>query len=234
LTYKENTKEVDKRIITPMTIQEYPPILTKEHTPILIHEHTPTHSGVDPLLTEEYTPTHSGVDPILVDEYYKEHIKKQDKEQDKEIKKEKINKKEKKLSISSSQIEQEFERLWKLYPRKYGDKKSARKKYGELRKKEKVTYEEVENGLYRYLRYIEQQETEEQFIPYAATWFNQQRWENEYISVAPKPKKVTSFLDYYKQDYGGEDYGRQRCGEIIDIDTAYFPESNESYGERRI
>jgi hypothetical protein len=65
ITFKEDSKEVDKRFITPI------------------------HSGIDPLIIEEDTPIHSGIDPLLVNDYYKE----QEKEQPKEQEKKKINKK---------------------------------------------------------------------------------------------------------------------------------------------
>ena len=47
LIYKEGTKEVDKRLITPISIDA----------------HTPTHECVDPLRIDAHTPTHSCVDP---------------------------------------------------------------------------------------------------------------------------------------------------------------------------
>jgi Mn-dependent DtxR family transcriptional regulator len=204
LTYKEGTKEVDKRLITP----------------ILIEAHTPPHVGVDPHLADEYTPTHSGVDPILVDEYYKEHIKIQSKEQVKDNKK--INKKS-----NSAELEAEFETLWKLYPRKEG--KTAAKKHYIKARKDKTSYETVENGLYRYKEHLEQQGTESQFIPYGSSWFCQERWNDEYVITATKSKKM-SLMDMYRRDFGGEKDGFARNTSIFDYDESgiseRLPQSN--------
>lgn len=199
LIYKAGTKEVEKRTITP----------------IRMNEDTPTHKCVDPLRTDDYTPTHECVDPLRTDAYYKEHIKIQDKEQDKD-------KEIKTIRATSPKVEVEFEQLWKIYPRKLG-KKKAFDSYKKARKIKKIPYETIEEGLYRYVRYLEQQETEEQFIMHGSTWFNQEKWQDEYISITPK-KKITSFLDYYKEEFGGDnDYEFSRHGEIIEHGTTLIP-----------
>jgi hypothetical protein len=201
LVYKKGTKEVEKRTITP--------ILTQEHTPTLL--------GVDPLLTQEHTPTHSCVDPIVIDAYYKEHNKIQYKEQEKEQNKNKD--KNTKMSISSKKLEEEFEQLWKIYPRKVG-RKIAFDSFKKARKIKKVPYETIENGLYRYIKYLEQQETDEQYIMHASTWFNQEKWQDDYITsgINRKPKNATEYL---RAKYGGDFFEPSRNGEIIE----YHPES---------
>ena len=194
LTYKEGTKEVDKRVITP----------------ILIDEYTPTHVGVDPLLTQEHTPTHSGVDPLLTDDYYKEHNKIQYKEQEKE----QIKNKKTKVSISPKKLEEEFEQLWQIYPKKIGKKKGF-DSFKKARKIKKVPYETIENGLYRYITYLEQQETDEQYIMHASTWFNQEKWQDDYICVATK-KRTSSPLEMYRREFGGTDDEPKRNSSIFD------------------
>jgi hypothetical protein len=192
LIYKKGTKEVDKRVIYP----------------ICINDDTPNHTGVDPLIIEDYTPNHTGVDPIGVDDYYKEHIKEQDKEQDKD---KKIYKKE-----NSPAIVSEFEDLWKLYPRKIG-KKKAFDSFKKARKIKKIPYEIIENGLYRYIRYLEQQGTDEQYIMHGSTWFNQEKWQDEYIltGIQQKPKDIA---EYFRRKHanGGDYFEYNRNGEIID------------------
>jgi hypothetical protein len=200
LIYKEGTKEVEKRTITP----------------ILIKEHTPTHTGVDPLLVDEHTPTHTGAHPLLVNEYYKEHLKESFKEQDK--KKENIIKEK----ITSPQLEKEFEQLWKIYPRKMG-KKKAFDAFIKARKIKKISYETIENGLYRYISHLEHSGTDEQYMMHGSTWFFQEKWQDEYITagINRKPKNLTEYL---KARYGGDNDEPRRNGEIIDYAQEAIPE----------
>jgi len=201
LIYKEGTKEVDKRLITP----------------IGVNADTPTHECADPLRTDAHTPTHSSVDPLRIDAYYKEQSKSTLKEQ---VKDKKINKKE-----NSPVIDREFEKLWSLYPRKIG-KKKAFDAYKKARKIKKIPYEIIENGLYRYIRYLEQQGTDEQYIMHGSTWFFQEKWQDEYIltGIQKKPKNIT---EYYQQKYGengGNNYEPFGNGEIIDHYSEVIPD----------
>ncbi len=125
-------------------------------------------------------------------------------------------------SANSPQIEKEFEQLWKIYPRKIG-KKKAFDSYKKARKIKKIPYETIENGLYRYVRYLEQQETDEQFIQHGSTWFNGEKWQDEYISTgtSKKPKNATEYL---KAKYGGNNYGPYGNGEIIEHHPEVIPE----------
>lgn len=79
----------------------------------------------------------------------------------------------KKINISC-----EFERLWKLYPRKIG-KPKALKAYEKARKNG-VTFEEVEQGIKAYCRQIEAQQTNTEYIKHGSTWFNNEGWKDEY------------------------------------------------------
>jgi predicted phage replisome organizer len=77
-------------------------------------------------------------------------------------------------------LKTEFEKLWKLYPKKIG-KEKAFAKYKKFRtsKGEKYcTYEEVLKGLEIYIKYIEQNEW---YSPKnGVTWFNNRSWNDEY------------------------------------------------------
>lgn len=170
LVYKEGTKEVDKRTITPVYI--------KEDTPIHIEGDTPPHTGGHPHHIQEDTPPHTCVDPLPLNAYYKEHNKIQDKEQVKKQDKDKTTNNNK-LGISPKKLEEEFELLWKIYPRKLG-KKKAFDSFKNARKLKKIPYETIENGLYRYIEYLKTQGMEEQFIMHGSTWFNQNKWLDEY------------------------------------------------------
>lgn len=120
-----------------------------------------------------------------------------------------------------SQLEHEFEKLWKLYPRKQS-KKKAFESYKKARKEKKIPYETIENGLYRYLRYIEQEDLDSQFIPHGSTWFNQHRWQDEYAVQARKKPK--NHFEYLQMKYGGMNYEPNGNGEIIDDYSKVIPD----------
>ena len=137
------------------------------------------------------------------------------------------NKKIYKKEPNSAQFENEFETLWKLYPRKMG-KANALKSYIKARKTNKVSYETIENGLYRYIDYLKQQGTEDRFILHGSTWFTSEKWLDEYISVAPQ-KKIKNYMDFYQSEFGGERNGFERNCEVIDHDSDAIPESSQNY-----
>lgn len=77
-------------------------------------------------------------------------------------------------------LKNEFEKLWKLYPKKVGKDKAFTKykKYRTSKDDDYCTYEEVLNGLERYLKYIEQNTW---YSPKdGSTWFNNRSWNDEY------------------------------------------------------
>ena len=81
-------------------------------------------------------------------------------------------------SVSKSQLEEEFETIWKEYPRKQG-KANALKSYIKARKKS-TTYEEVLIGLENYVKYITIEKVQPQYIKQGSTWFNQECWNDDY------------------------------------------------------
>ena len=80
---------------------------------------------------------------------------------------------------------EEFETLWKLYPKKEG-KSVAEKKYVKYRN-EGVSYETILKGLNNYLDHIKSKDVERQYIKNGSTWFNQKCWEDEYEEVKEEP-----------------------------------------------
>lgn len=99
------------------------------------------------------------------------HKHKQNNIKEKNIKKRKDN-------LSSKDLENEFNEVWNLYPRKQG-RSNALKKYLSARKNG-VSQEVIVNGIKAYLFYIETKEIEPQFIKQGSTWFNQECWKDEY------------------------------------------------------
>ena len=70
-----------------------------------------------------------------------------------------------------------FEEFWGEYPRKLG-KFLARKSFMRITPKNQDQCDEIFAGLGRWVNYWNNNEIERQFIPYPATWLNQQRWED--------------------------------------------------------
>lgn len=205
IIYKEDTKEVEKRLIYPLGN----------------NTNTSRCERLYPIGIDTDTPSCEHLDPIGVKTYYKEQVKEQEKEQDKD---KKITKKEK-----SPVIEREFEQLWKLYPRKIGKKKSF-DAFKKARKIKKIPYEDIENGLYRYIGYLEQQGTEEQYIMHGSTWFGQEKWLDEYIltGIKQKPKNIN---EYMRQKYGDGGFMDEppRDRKIIDDHDELLPDCFQGF-----
>lgn len=87
--------------------------------------------------------------------------------------------------LTDKGLEQEFEALWLLYPRKAG-KADALRHYKAARKNG-TSYDEVEQGIIRYTRHIEDEQTDPQYIAMGSTWFCGHRWEDVYARHGPKP-----------------------------------------------
>jgi hypothetical protein len=130
-------------------------------------------------------------------------------EQNNKINNKRINNKKnnKRPIVPSSQLEAEFEQLWKQYPRKDG-KKEAKNAYFKARK-EKTTYEEVEIGIQRFINSLNNRGTGKEFIPMGSTWFNQNRWTDECTITAIQTKARTP-LELYRQEFGGEENEHSR------------------------
>jgi hypothetical protein len=196
LIYKEGSKEVDKRIISP----------------ILINTDTPPDRKGYPLPMEKDTPPDEKGYPLPIETEDKEHIKKQYKEQDKDIKKKNIKKK--KSVLVDEDIEQEFIAFWELYPKKQ-QRSVALTSYTKARKKKKATYEDIINGLKRYIEYLKSNCTEIEFVAHASTWLNQERWNDAYL-VGTLHKKAKSPMDLYRQEFGGEKNESERGTRVCD------------------
>ena len=90
--------------------------------------------------------------------------------------------------------EQEFEELWKLYPRKRG-KDRALKAYIAARKAG-TSEEEVEAGIRAYKAEIARKHTDPQYIMHGSTWFTQHRWEDDYETGGKGNEGYTGNNDY--------------------------------------
>ena len=82
---------------------------------------------------------------------------------------------------------QEFDEIWKMYPKKQG-KTDACKAYVNARKKG-TNKEQIIDGLNRYIQYIKESETPDQYIKHGSTWFHQECWNDEYKAVRKSESK---------------------------------------------
>jgi hypothetical protein len=152
--------------------------------PLAENRHTPSGKSVEALAENDYT-------PLAENRYYNNTL----------ITNTNINTSNKTNKTTTGQMEKEFEQLWAKYPRKIG-KKKAFDSFKKARKVKKVPYEVIESGLYRYLNYIEQQELDEQYIQHGSTFFNQEKWQDEFICTGVN-KKPKSAMEMYRREFGG-------------------------------
>lgn len=99
--------------------------------------------------------------------------------------------------VEKNNFEEEFEELWKAYPNKQG-KKNALTKFIKARKSG-TTYEEIVEGLKKYLLYCHQ--NKDWYKPKnGETWFNKQSWNDELTIKTNDTKSLASLgmLDFSK------------------------------------
>ena len=101
----------------------------------------------------------------------------------------------KKISQSGiKQLEEDFNKLWKLYPRKEGKKKAFEAYKRAI--KNGTTNKEIQTGIVNYLTQIKVQGTDKKYIKQGSTWFNGECWNDEYNLGQEKspvnPKTVPS------------------------------------------
>ena len=95
--------------------------------------------------------------------------------------------------ISGKQLEEEFEQLWRLYPRKEG-KKGAKAAFEKVRRRG-VTFEEIEEGVKRYAEVAGQREMK--YIKHGSTWFAGECWNDEVKEDGYKRDAGSENDDYY-------------------------------------
>ena len=86
--------------------------------------------------------------------------------------------KEHQPSDDGQSTSERFESIWKYYPRKEGKKKAFASYKRAL--KNGVTDEEIMEGLEKYNQYIKKEKTDRKYIAHGSTWFNENRWQDEY------------------------------------------------------
>ena len=94
-------------------------------------------------------------------------------------------------NISAKLLENQFNALWDIYPRKER-KNDAFKAYIKAIKKG-VEHTKIQNGLKSYIEYVKANQTETKYIKQGGTWFNQECWNDEY-TIDSNPK--TNYSNY--------------------------------------
>lgn len=122
-------------------------------------------------------------------------------------------KSEKKPSLTN-QFKQEFEALWKLYPKK-ARKADAQKAYVKARKAG-TSVEDVRSGIDAYNEYLKASHTESRFIAQGGTWFNQQRWLDTYDIPNYKQTAVEQEQAHF------DDWDNYLNNESINVDDLPF------------
>lgn len=82
-------------------------------------------------------------------------------------------------------LKNEFEEIWKLYPRKHGKEKAL--EYYIRDRKAGATYEEIGKGVFDYREYVEAENVELQYMKMGSTFFSQKAWQDDW-SIRSKRK----------------------------------------------
>ena len=106
-----------------------------------------------------------------------------DNNRDINIKRKEINKEKKKRDNSENRVplldaQAEFEQIWKKYPKKQGKDRAFNAYF--IARRAKTPRQVIEDGLNKYIKYINDNHIETKYIKQGSTWFNQKCWEDEY------------------------------------------------------
>lgn len=101
------------------------------------------------------------------------------------------------IKKENPKIQQEFEEVWKLYPRKE-DKKKAFLAYKTARKK--ASFDEIKKGVETYSNHIKACNTDKCYIKLGATYFNGECWANNYEQRTKQGKANFTEREYTAQE----------------------------------
>lgn len=94
------------------------------------------------------------------------------------------------LADGCRSIDEEFEGVWKYYPRKVG-KKEARNAWAKARKAQ--TFQTISKPLGEFIRI--QRSTPMDKIPHLATWLNKERWDGDQTHARNRAETTSDRLD---------------------------------------
>lgn len=90
---------------------------------------------------------------------------------------------------SVKKLRDDFEKLWKLYPRKKG--KEAAFKHYKKAIKSGSSNKEIQEGILEYQKEIEFNQITEEYIKHGSTWFSNRGWEDEYTYSNNNTKSIS-------------------------------------------
>lgn len=147
ILYEEDGKTVSQRIICVRPIRE------EDNPPIHQKEDTPLHQKEDTLSIKS---SNIIIQDIITQE---------------------VNEKENIKRKSEEDLKQDFEELWKLYPRKAGKKDAF--KYYKAAIKNGTTNEQIRQGIENYNAWLKAK-NETEYIKHGSTFFSKEAWNDDY------------------------------------------------------
>lgn len=114
---------------------------------------------------------------------------------------------------TKKELDDRFESLWTLYPRKVGKQKA--RKYYERAVKNGTSDEVIKKGIENYNREIQVQGTQTNFIQHGATWFGNAGWENEYNFEPPKRNNQRQLIQKEKLPDWAKNAGKKQPSNSI-------------------
>lgn len=90
---------------------------------------------------------------------------------------------------SAKKLRDDFEKLWKLYPRKKG--KEAAFKHYKKAIKSGSSNKEIQEGILEYQKEIKFNQITEEYIKHGSTWFSNRGWEDEYTYSNNNTKSIS-------------------------------------------
>ena len=121
-------------------------------------------------------------------------------EKEKEIDKKDISAPAAPVRTSKAELEDEFARLWAMLPKKRGDKRKAFAAYAKARK-EGTTMADVMIGINSYKAAITVEETPDEYVMQAATFFLQRRWLDDWSPHRPRDRNQFNRMEQHDYDF---------------------------------
>ena len=172
IIYKDGTKEIERRYLC---------IVETANTPIVESDYTPIVENEEENNTSIYQ--YKNNNKYIVDSNECDESDGQ-LELIPELATEAVAGTEGKTKAKEEQLQEDFEKLWKLYPNKKG-KTAAFKAYKKAMK-DGATNKEIQTGIVAYRKQIKINHTEERYIKHGGTFFNQRCWEDEDLKLFTK------------------------------------------------
>lgn len=103
------------------------------------------------------------------------------------------------IRVSNAVIGEEFEKLWGMLPKKRGDKRKALNAYTKARKAG-TTMADVMIGINAYKAAITVEQTPDEYIMQAATFFTQQRWLDDWTPHRARDRNAFNNIETHEYD----------------------------------